>query len=281
MPYGTISPEWAAVTRPIYNASAHKALDEAFEILEADGKKKLTDKARTGVLAAAHISASKFIHRQEYIDGVRNPSWDDPEWGYPATRSATVAKLSRSGVSQTEEAEIVKFLGEQNWSDFAKSLAKQHASTGSLSAKQWTSAKKMKATMATKAAAKKAVVKSDKPSGIDLSELPSGYYAVPGGDTRLKVRVARPTKASKWHGWTFVSDGGEYGARKNYGRQAPSGFYQGEIQEQLQAILAAPLEAMKAYGKLHGVCGACGRGLEDETSIDLGMGPICAAKFEG
>lgn len=114
--------------------------------------------------------------------------------------------------------------------------------------------------------------------GLDLSELPDGYYAVPDGDTRLKVRVNRPKKNSRWHGYTFVSDGAEYGQRQNYGRQRPGGTYEGKITEQLRAIAADPEAASIAYGKLTGSCGVCGRALEDEQSVERGIGPICAAK---
>ena len=116
-------------------------------------------------------------------------------------------------------------------------------------------------------------------SGIDLGALVKGYYAVPDGDTRLKLCVRRPGKNSRWYGWTFVDDGGAYGRRKTYGKQAPDGLYKGAVQDQLAAIIADPLEAMVAYGKLTGTCGKCGRILEDEESVAAGIGPICASKM--
>lgn len=114
---------------------------------------------------------------------------------------------------------------------------------------------------------------------VDLTPLVKGYYAVPDGDTRLKIAIRRPGKNSRWHGWTFVDDGAAYGSRRTYGKQAPDGTYAGSIQEQLRAVLANPLEAMKAYGHLTGSCGKCGRILEDEQSVALGIGPICASKM--
>jgi len=114
---------------------------------------------------------------------------------------------------------------------------------------------------------------------IDLHELASGFYAVPDGDTRLKIAVRRPGKKSKWFGWIFVDDGAEYGSRKNYGRQGPDGMYTGLIREQLQAVLNNPVEALQAYGRLTGSCGVCGRILEDEESVERGIGPICWGKL--
>ncbi len=117
--------------------------------------------------------------------------------------------------------------------------------------------------------------------GLDISAIPSGTYAVPGGDTRLKIAIRRPGARSKWLGWIFVDDGAEYGSRQNYGRQRPGGVYEGKIVDQLKAILADPLEALAAYGQLTGSCGACGRLLEDEDSVARGIGPICYAKLSG
>ena len=119
----------------------------------------------------------------------------------------------------------------------------------------------------------------DPESALDLTPLVKGYYAVPDGDTRLKVAIRRPGKNSRWYGWTFVDDGAAYGSRKTYGKQGPDGTYAGSIQAQLKAILDNPLEAMVAYGKLTGTCGKCGRILEDEESVAAGIGPICASKM--
>lgn len=120
---------------------------------------------------------------------------------------------------------------------------------------------------------------SDAESALDLSVLVKGYYAVPDGDTRLKVAIRRPGKNSRWFGWTFVDDGAAYGSRKTYGKQAPEGTYAGSIQDQLRAIIADPMGAMIEYGKLTGTCGKCGRILEDEESVAAGIGPICARKM--
>lgn len=116
--------------------------------------------------------------------------------------------------------------------------------------------------------------------GIDLRALPAGRYAVPGGDTRLKVLVQQIplSDPDKWAGYTFVSDAGEYGRRKRYGLQRPGQLYTGEIQSELKAIMADPKAAAVAYGKLTSHCGVCGRPLEDEESVARGIGPICAGK---
>lgn len=116
-------------------------------------------------------------------------------------------------------------------------------------------------------------------SNLDLTDLLSGRYAVPGGDTRLKLRVSRARKGTKWAGWIFVDDGAEYGQRQKYGSQRPGAMYNGKVIDELRTIMADPFEAFKAYGKLVGVCGVCGRHLEDAVSVAEGIGPICKAKF--
>ena len=79
-------------------------------------------------------------------------------------------------------------------------------------------------------------------AGLDISEVPSGYYAVPGGETRLKLHIKQAVKG-KWAGWTFVTDGAEYGQQQRYGRQAPGSVYSGQLVEQLTAIAADPMAA--------------------------------------
>lgn len=119
----------------------------------------------------------------------------------------------------------------------------------------------------------------DRPSsGLDLSNLPSGRYAVPGGDTRLKIRVDNVEKG-KWAGWVFVKDGAAYGNEKRYGAQRPGQTYQGEVEDALRTIAADPKAATVAYGRLVGRCGVCGRRLEDEASVEAGIGPVCAETF--
>jgi hypothetical protein len=108
--------------------------------------------------------------------------------------------------------------------------------------------------------------------------LPAGLYAVPNGDTRLKVRIDRPD-TGKWGGYVFVKDGAAYGQGKRYGMQKPGGAYSGTIVDELRIINADPRAASIAYGKLTGCCGVCGRKLENAESIEAGIGPICAKGF--
>ena len=117
---------------------------------------------------------------------------------------------------------------------------------------------------------------------IDLSALPSGRYAVPGGETRLKVKIDNliidTPRNPKWAGYVFVSDAAEYGRGQRYGTQRPGQRYDGDVIDALRVIAADPRAALAAYGQLTGRCGACNRKLEDETSVALGIGPVCRTK---
>lgn len=178
----------------------------------------------------------------------------------------------------TELAELVRWLSEQTWSSFAVSLTQQVGGGKALSPKQLDAARSMKAKTQAKDAERKAQ-DAAKATGLDISQIPSGIYAVPGGDTRLKVRIRQVDKEGKWQGWTFVDDGAAYGQGRRYGRQAPGGTYSGDIEQALATIAANPKEAAREYGRLTGKCCICNRQLEDEQSVAKGIGPICEGKF--
>jgi hypothetical protein len=115
-------------------------------------------------------------------------------------------------------------------------------------------------------------------AGLDLTDLPNGYYAVPDGDTRLKIKVEHGKPNTRWEGWTFVKDGSAYGNANRYGMQKPGQPYKGKIEDQLATVLENPAAAVQAYGALTGKCAVCNRKLEDERSVELGIGPICESK---
>lgn len=197
-----------------------------------------------------------------------------------ARRAALPAKNFDAFTAKEPEVAAWLLKASARGSEFASSLRRGVEKYGSLTDPQLASAAKCMDRDAEREAARAAreAEEDATPEGsLDLRSLPSGYYAVPDGDTRLKVRV-RHGSGEKWGDWIFVDDGAEYGSRKNYGRQAPGKNYRGGIVEQLTAILADPGGASKAYGKLVGCCGVCGRTLEDQNSIDAGIGPICAQK---
>lgn len=51
------------------------------------------------------------------------------------------------------------------------------------------------------------------------------------------------------------------------------------VLEALNTIAADPAAAAKAYGALMGRCSYCDKALTDEGSVEVGYGPVCAAKY--
>lgn len=180
----------------------------------------------------------------------------------------------------TYDPALIEWLAKQTWSEFAVSLADQAKRTGRLSPAQVASATSMKAKCEAREAARKAERAEAAPADedpLDLSHVPSGLYAVPGGDTRLKVQIDNVRKG-KWDGWVFVKDAAVYGEGRRYGSQKPGQYYKGQITEALRKIAADPMAAAAAYGHLTSTCGRCGRALEDKDSVARGIGPDCAKK---
>lgn len=115
------------------------------------------------------------------------------------------------------------------------------------------------------------------PEGLDLAKLPEGRYGVPGGDTRLKVQVDRPSEG-RWAGYVFIRDAAVYGQGRRYGSQRPGRLYEGDITDELRAILADVPAARARYGALTNQCSRCNRPLEDSDSVARGLGPYCVTQ---
>jgi hypothetical protein len=105
------------------------------------------------------------------------------------------------------------------------------------------------------------------------NELQPGYYAVDG----KRYHLDRPTEG-KWSGWTFLTTGSDYHNRKTIASAAPDGRVSRD-HSVLQEIQKDPFARAAEYGQITGSCAACGRKLEDPTSRQIGMGPVCRQKW--
>lgn len=52
-----------------------------------------------------------------------------------------------------------------------------------------------------------------------------------------------------------------------------------ELQQYLVTIAANPVAAAKSYAALTGNCMFCGKKLEDDGSVEVGYGPVCASRY--
>jgi hypothetical protein len=237
-----------------------------------------TQRAKARMLAKG-IVTKRLYWLAEAPDGTPNPLRNDPEWGWGEStpEDKAVEEEAAKGLK-----ELAEWLEEQTWSEFAVSLAKQYRSKGSLSPKQIAAGKSMQAKVTASRERKAKEQAEAKVTALDIDALPSGMYAVPGGDTRLKLRVSRSTRETSFpKGTIFVNDDAAYGQRQLYGFQKPGKDYRGKVAEALAAVVANPYEARIAYGRLVGKCGSCNARLENPDSIAAGIGPICAQKWEG
>ena len=102
----------------------------------------------------------------------------------------------------------------------------------------------------------------------DAPEVADGRYALELDGKLRFFHVNTPTEG-RWAGYTFVKE------------QAGGDVYRvgsAERRRAIRAAIAADPEALARYGKTLGTCGRCGRELTDETSRELGLGPVCRAK---
>ena len=271
---------WLDATADLYHSKRVEFYEAAYAKVVAKVKKpnighrEIAKNVAMGTFAEWKF---RFEAATEVFEGTPNPRFgiEDDVWGAPPAPAEDLTDLA-------------EWLAKQTWSNFAVSLAEQFARKGELSEKQVASAKKMRTKVEANAAKreteKKTEAKEAVATPVDLTDLPSGMYAVPGGDTRLKLRVSRSKRDSangRWKAGTiWVNDDAAYGERTLYGFQAPGeAEYKGKVREALQEVMKDPFEASVAYGRLVGRCGVCGARLEDETSVANGIGPICASKF--
>jgi hypothetical protein len=80
----------------------------------------------------------------------------------------------------------------------------------------------------------------------------------------------------------WISEGG-YGTAK-YGRISQGAFRPGRdvnpaVIARILLIAADPMAAAIAYAQVTSSCSVCGRHLENQDSVDAGIGPVCAGRI--
>ena len=108
----------------------------------------------------------------------------------------------------------------------------------------------------------------------DGSVLPAGRYGIPTEEGAINetafYKVDRPTEG-KWAGYVFVKlMVSDYEKRLAMGTQKA-------VANKIAEYGAAKASAL--YGKEFKQCGVCGRGLTNDLSREIGIGPDCRAKY--
>lgn len=126
---------------------------------------------------------------------------------------------------------------------------------------------------------------------LDLSGLLSAFAnAVASGLKAPKLVVgnlliSRAKDHSRNPGYLYVNTNEAYEDRVYLGKISPAGeFFAGrdctkEIFEDVKKLSGDVLAAAQAHGALTGRCSCCNRELTNELSVELGIGPICRAKW--
>jgi len=90
---------------------------------------------------------------------------------------------------------------------------------------------------------------------------------------------------SKYAGQVMITDGGPFGDNKYFGKIDMEGNLlkttqcDDNVLSLIKEFADNPAETAGKYGRLTGNCCFCMRGLEDERSVSVGYGPVCANHY--
>ena len=136
---------------------------------------------------------------------------------------------------------------------------------------------------------KVAPVKSNEPSQFEA--LFAAFEAAKSkGAKRLTLRFEgvniKPNRdlTALWVTSQTEFEQGDYGMQPKYlgkvTRTSIDSKFSDTVRETIMGAASDPLSAAIKYGKVSGSCSCCGKELTVKESIDRGIGPICARKFD-
>lgn len=165
-------------------------------------------------------------------------------------------------VEEPTMQELVVWLAEQKWSDFAQDLVRTWNSRGFLSMKQELAARSMRTKCLARDAAKAAPAPA---SSINPSEVPLGVHRIDGNiikvyrtqSRRISTKILRERVNADGIYWEFEYLG-----------------YRGL--KDLNADTLLPFDDARKFGRLTSRCINCLLALSDERSIAAGYGATCA-----
>jgi hypothetical protein len=167
--------------------------------------------------------------------------------------------------------------------EFARAMADALAAYGTLTERQHATVTRLRIAD-TERAALRASVAASAPT-VEIAAIEKTFSAAQANsikrpilrlDTfKLSLAPASGTNA----GAIYVKQDDEYLGKIKDGRFIRVRACDDATEARVIAVCADPKAAAIAYGRREGSCSCCGRTLTNHTSIDLGIGPICAEKF--
>jgi hypothetical protein len=127
-----------------------------------------------------------------------------------------------------------------------------------------------------------ALLNHAKSSGLKFPKL---WLQLPDGSP-LRITIAGDK--SKTPGFVMLTDGGGFGVGKYFGKISQAGelmlgkdgfAVRDALTELLTRLAADPAKVAAEFGHLTGHCCFCSLRLNDERSVSVGYGPVCADKF--
>ena len=200
-----------------------------------------------------------------------------------ATRehNARIARMS----FQEENDKLLRFLSNASeWSSFAASLMESFSQRGNLSEKQLAAGQ----SMMDKAEARKIEKAAEAQNGpkLDVSAIEKLFATASASGLKRPVfraadgiAVSLAPATGRNAGALYVKENDEYAGKIVNGVYQATRTASEAVLPRLMAIAVDPLGEATLYGKQTGTCGCCGRELTDPSSIEAGIGPICAGKW--
>lgn len=170
--------------------------------------------------------------------------------------------------------------------EFAVAMKEAVMKYGSLTERQMAAVRRCVAKAEERAAnrVQQAAQQQERVAGIDVANIVDCFQrAREAGLKRFTLRFADAHfQADRNDDTIWVSLGG-YGTAK-YGRIAGGVFRPGrdataEVLARVAEISKDPMAAAMAYAQVTSSCSVCGRHLENQDSVDAGIGPICAGRL--
>lgn len=205
---------------------------------------------------------------------VAQENWDEFVRNFPAESDVLV-----TGIAQT--------WGDGRWNDICRDIKGKVEKYGDLHAATMAMLGRAVERAAARAAQKAQVAQERQQAvaGVNVANIVDCFQrAQEAGLKRFSLRFDGVYFESDRRDPTliWVSQGG-YGTAK-YGRVQGGEFKPGrdinaEVIARIELISADPMAAAKAYAQLTSSCSVCGRHLENQDSVDAGIGPICAGRI--